>query len=256
LPVVLAFPGGGSQGDRGGRTIGRFTGLDAAADRHGFLAVYPNAHGGNWSDGRGIGASAAAGLSDVAYVDALVDDLAARHEIDRARLYVTGVSNGAFFSSRLACERADRFAGFVMVIGTLSLDLAPACAPARPVPILYVLGTEDPLVPYAGGVVAKDRGTALGADETLASWALHFACGAPVREDLPDLAADDGTTTVRERFPGCAGGVRLELLEVRGGGHTWPGGGQYLPQAVVGRAARDFSATAEVVAFFGLDVPP
>lgn len=37
---------------------------------------------------------------------------------------------------------------------------------------------------------------------------------------------------------------------VEGGGHTWPGGTQYLPKAVVGTVCRDIDATREIFDFF------
>ena len=37
---------------------------------------------------------------------------------------------------------------------------------------------------------------------------------------------------------------------MKGGGHTWPGGTQYLAPALIGRVCRDFDASAVIFRFF------
>lgn len=238
-PVVLAFHGGGGHGDHTGRTMPRFTGLNTLADERGFVVVYPNSLGGNWNDGRGMSDS-----HDLAYVDALLDDVLARTGADAERVITTGISNGAFFSMALACQRADRFAAAIAIAGAQSADLG--CAPSRPVPVMLIVGTDDPLVPFEGGEVAKDRGTTLGAEETAAAWRAHDGCDEqPTANDWPDRV-DDGTTVHEE--VACAGTDReVRLLRIDGGGHTWPGRSQYLPRFLVGEVSEEFDASELLV---------
>ncbi|MCB9689520.1 MAG: dienelactone hydrolase family protein [Alphaproteobacteria bacterium] len=241
-PVILAFHGGGGKGDHTGRTMVRFTGLNELADERGFVAVYPSSLGGNWNDGRGVSSS-----DDLAYADALLDDVLARTGADPERVFTTGMSNGGFFSMALACQRADRLAGAAAVGSTQSADLA--CDPVRHLPVMLIAGTEDPLVPYGGGEVASDRGTALSAEATIEGWRERQGCAEePATSDWPD-AVDDGTSVHEERS--CAGTPEeVRLLEVRGGGHTWPGGSQYLPRLIIGRVSEELDATDEIVGWF------
>jgi polyhydroxybutyrate depolymerase len=110
-----------------------------------------------------------------------------------------------------------------------------ASAPSRPLPILYNLGENDPLVPFAGGVINGNRGTALSAADSLAAWAKLDGCtGAPTTRTPPDRVQDD--THVDETLCiNCQSGAQVGLYSVAGGGHTWPSGRQYLPVAAVGR---------------------
>ena len=40
------------------------------------------------------------------------------------------------------------------------------------------------------------------------------------------------------------------IIAVIGGGHTWPGGLQYLPESVIGKTSREFNASEVIWQFF------
>ncbi len=241
-PLVLVFHGGG------GRASGmeRLTGFDEAADRHGFLLVYPEGLDHHWNDGRGL-----SDVDDVAFVAALVKDVSKRLPVDPRRVFATGISNGGFFSQTLACRSADTFAAVASVAATMGEPLHAACKPSRPVSVLFVMGEKDPLVPIGGGAVAKTRGTAVSLAAAVRFWvAADAIAAAPRKEDLPDRDPADGTRTRRTAYAGGREGAAVETLVVEGGGHTWPGGLQYLPKMLVGATSRDFDATEEILRFF------
>src|SRR5262249_32313417 len=130
-PLVLAFHGGGGRA----RGMPRLTGLDAVSDRHGFLLVYPDGLQREWNDGR-----RKSGVDDVAFIAALVKELAARYPIDPDRVFSTGMSNGAFFSQTLACRLAGTFAAVASVASTMGELLLPSCRPSRPVSVMFIMG--------------------------------------------------------------------------------------------------------------------
>jgi polyhydroxybutyrate depolymerase len=111
---------------------------------------------------------------------------------------------------------------------------------------LIVHGTLDPLVPYEGGevkVLARARGSVAGAEETARQWAAHDGCSAtPAEQPLADPA--EGCTVTRLVYPDCRHATGVELLRLDGGGHTWPGGSQYLPERLVGKVCRRLDGTA------------
>ncbi|TNE91082.1 MAG: esterase [Deltaproteobacteria bacterium] len=244
-PLLLVMHGGGPAGRRKGRRMGAFTGLAALAESEGFVAAFPSSLAGNWNDGRELDAGyVSADTDDAGFLLAVIDDVAERASIDPSRVYVSGISNGGFMTQRMLCEHADRFAAGVSVIATMPTTLT--CAPSTPVPVRFVLGTEDPLVPWEGGEVAGgDRGEALSADTAFAFWRAHNQCtGEPVSTELPDADPEDGTTARVERAQDCAAPTERVVLD--GGGHTWPGGVQYLPERTVGRVSHDVDG-AELV---------
>jgi polyhydroxybutyrate depolymerase len=252
LPVVLAFHGGG--GTAAG--MARLSGLDAVADAHGFVVVYPQGIGNSWAGGKGDTPADEAGVDDVGFVDALIDRLVAEDGIDPTRVFATGMSSGGFMTQRLGCELASRIAGIAPVAATLIETIAQTCAPGVHMPVLEIQGTADPLVPYGGGHV-RGRGPGgnptLAAPATIAHWASVNGCSAPPRTAALPVVARDGTRVRTDTYP-CPGGP-VVLYTVVGGGHTWPGGEQYLPVRVVGRTTRQFNASETIWAFFA-SLPP
>ena len=114
-------------------------------------------------------------------------------------------------------------------------------------------GDADPLVAWNGGPVAGsgNRGRVLSVADTVSRWVALDGCATtPTVTAVPDLAPNDGTTTSHEVYGGCRAGAQVELYAVANGGHTWPGGFQYLPERTIGKTSRDFDASETIWAFF------
>jgi polyhydroxybutyrate depolymerase len=245
LPLVIALHGNGSTG----KGMRQLTQLDRVAAREQFIVAYPDAIDHHWNDGR---PELDTGIDDVAYISALIDELAQRYAIDRTRVYVTGMSNGAMMAFRLGCDLADRIAAIAPVTG--NIPAAIACEPKRPISLLLINGTADPLVPYEGGVVGararRNRGSVLSTAMSIERFARAAQCE-PATQTIaePDVEPNDGTRTRRTSYT-CPAGLAVELLTIDGGGHTWPGGAQYLPAAAIGAVSRDFHASERIWDFF------
>ncbi|MBD8880464.1 esterase [Rhodanobacter sp. 7MK24] len=248
-PLLLVFHGGGGTA----RGMPRFTHLDEIADREGMIVVYPQGVDRHWNDGRD---SIKRKVDDVGFVRALLDDMESNFAVDRSRIYAAGISNGAIFVERLACDMSDRIAGIAAVAGTLARDYQPQCQPQHPVSVVQFDGTADPIVPYAGGEVANfgghgEGGPVLSVDATTAFWARMDGCpaaGAPAL--LPPEAPLDPTRVFRSQWRSCRDGRAVVLYSIQEGGHTWPGGPQYLPKFIVGRVSRQIDASETMVRFF------
>lgn len=263
LPVLIAFHGGGGNKRAALRTTCANGELDdpscltAVANTRGLVVVRPDGTGSRpvtnirtWNAGGGVnglncasGPACRAGIDDVAYFDDLLDELAATFPVDDARLYLTGLSNGAAISHRLACERPERVAAIVAVGGANQFQAAGGVCKG-PVPVLQIHGTEDPCWGYEESKVTclegPDAGIKQGAREALAGWRSVNGCGeTPVEEPLPDVDPADGTRVFRVTWPDCQ--ATVEHLRVEGGGHTWPNGHQYFGEDRVGRVTRDIN---------------
>ncbi|MGE5414715.1 MAG: alpha/beta hydrolase family esterase [Syntrophomonadaceae bacterium] len=247
-PLVLVFHGG--EGD--GRSAERLTGFDAGADREGYLVAYPDAFEKHWNDGRDVAAFTAyrERIDDVAFVAALLDDVAVKHAVDLKRVFATGISNGAIFANFLALRLADRIAAIAPVAGGLAAPLPPTLRPARPVSVLLLNGTDDPLVPYDGGAVARTHGRVVGAEETARRWAQADGCSASAARDAPPARPGAECAIERSRWSGGREGTEVLLYTLKGGGHTWPGGPQSAPRPLVGRVCREPDATRTIWEFF------
>lgn len=252
LPVVFFFHGGGGRG-----IIMASVGFREMVAQEQFLAVYPDGWRGNWNDGRNAPRiiSHQEGVDDVKFIRAIVEDLASRYEIDRSRIFATGVSNGGIFCHYLAAKAADLFAGIAPVIGGLAEPVAATFQPSHPISLLVIQGEADPLVPIGGGPIAgSDRGgRVIATEEMLKKYLAHNAItGPPQVEQLPDRDPNDGTITEVRRWPPGRDGVRVEYYLVKGGGHTMPGTGSggALREIFVGKTSRDFDGLQVIWNFF------
>ncbi len=253
-PLVIILHGGGGEA----WNMDPLTDFNTLADKEGFVIVYPDAYEHNWNDGRGESSikSQAQNIDDVAFISALINRLEQDLSIDKKRIYATGISNGAIMSNRLGCELSDRIAAIATVAGNIPEKTATTWSPSRAVSVLIINGTEDPLVPYNGGLVSFlsiKRGKVISVADTVKFWVTCDGCPAtPQIEQLPHLNANDSTSTDVERYTGCRDGTEVVLYRVNGGGHTWPGGHQYMSERFIGKTSRDFSATETIWQFFKL----
>jgi polyhydroxybutyrate depolymerase len=243
--LVINLHGGASTGS----AEERLTNFDAVADSNGFVVVYPDGIDRNWADGRGASEPDRRGVDDVGFLAALADKLRTQYGIDPGHIFATGMSNGSFMANRLACDRADLFAAVAPVSGTLGSKVA--CNPSRPVAVLEVHGTADPIVPFDGGSMRGRGGESdiVSAPAMVQRWRTADGCsGEPAEDTLP--GAGDGTVVHRFTSAPCAPGTAVVFYQVDGGGHTWPDGPQYLPKAVIGSTTRAFSASEAIGQFF------
>jgi polyhydroxybutyrate depolymerase len=156
-------------------------------------------------------------------------------------------------SYRLACERSERIKAIAPVVASMAITLD--CRPSEPISVMVINGTEDPLVPYEGGKIRalrRELGMVRPTSEVIQFWAAHNNCKSEAERFLePDLNLEDGTRIWRMEFAECASDARVVLYEVEGGGHTWPGANQYLPQFLIGRLSQDMQASEVMIDFFG-----
>lgn len=228
--VMLALHGGGG-------TAAQFeaeNGLDAVADREGFVTIHPDGTGPRpnrfftWNAGDACcGWASEHDVDDVGFLAAVLRDAGGRISIDPARVYVTGHSNGAMMAYRFAAERADLVAAVIAVGGAMHLT---SFAPSRPVPVLDIHSIDDPRAPYAGGLGPPFPGTDHRVQHApviagLDRWAARDGCeSVPVIGPTRDgVGPNRGQSVTRLVWPRCDAGVTVEHLRLTGVGHGWPG---------------------------------
>lgn len=215
------------------------------ADQMGAIIVYPRGSGqpARWNTGGSTPFLTMLGIQitdDVAFTHAVIEAVQAALCIDAARIYASGFSNGGGMVDRLTCEMSETFAAVGMVSGAYSPPEAP-CEPTRPVPILALHGTDDPIVPYGGGsVLGFDL---LPAAAWAANWGARYGCAA-APETLETVGAVSGV-----RYTACDDDTEVIFYTISGGGHLWPGTPREarLPRAV---PAGEIDATALLWSFF------
>lgn len=177
------------------------------------------------------------GVNDVAYISALIDYFAENFGIDTDRVYLTGMSNGALMSMRLATELDDKIAGIGAVAGTISYEFMENGI-TGPMKIVMINGDEDPTVSIDGSSYYSPSiwEAAAWFNEQLG------ITGDPVITELPQAVEEDPTKVVKYEWPE-KDGSQVVIYLVEGGGHTWPGGTQYFPESQIGRLSMHYSAS-------------
>ncbi|MBK8096340.1 MAG: alpha/beta fold hydrolase [Planctomycetes bacterium] len=225
LPVVMLLHGGGGNGEQ----VAEATGMAQLAAREGFVLVCPDGTGAlrnrllTWNSG-GIDVYAATRqVDDVGFLRAVVADVARRVAIDPVRIHAVGHSNGAMMCHRLAREAADVFASVACVAGAMnSTDVDPG----SPIHVLIVHGTADEHVLYDGGRPKQAVGRAGNRVDASVAAAVQYYRARNGLAGEPKVQAD-GKVRIEswERaVPGTQEIVRLQVVTLQGGGHSWPGG--------------------------------
>jgi polyhydroxybutyrate depolymerase len=253
-PLLIVLHGS----TQNGRSIREFSGyeFDRLADADKFVVAYPDGHEGNWNDCRRA-ASYPARLLDIddkGFMEAIVAHLATRLQIDPARVFVAGYSNGGHMAFRLALEVPDRFAGIGVISANLPADDNSICrASGRAVPLVIVNGTRDPINPYSGGNVSLFGFANRGAVVSSAASAARFAALFPQARETAQAARAE-QADVEETAWEAEGARRVALYSVVGGGHVIPQP-HYAAPRILGRTDRRFNAPGAIWRFFAA-LPP
>ena len=210
-PLVLVLHGGANTA----QDAVRITSFDKQASLGEFIVAYPEGTRTEWNAGSCCGSAPQRNPDDVGFLTQMLDRLQRDYAVDPERVFVTGASNGAMMAYRFACERADRVRAVASVAGAVR---AAACQPARPVSVLEIHGTADPLLPYEGGkpdaVEAAGALPYLSTPAMIQRWAEIDSCPPPQPPEV------QGAVTT-QLWQACANDTAVSLITVQGGGHIW-----------------------------------
>jgi polyhydroxybutyrate depolymerase len=237
-PLVISMHGGALWGTAQ-MEISRW---NTVADEQGLIVVYPSGAGGGGPRAWRVAAGDRS-ARDVRFIAELIDTLKSSYSIDPTRIYADGLSNGGGMAFLLSCTLSDRIAAVGLVASAQFLPWSE-CKDQRAVPMIAFHGTDDRLTPYYGGASwVAPRHVFPSIPTFAANWARRNRCGAKPVESA--VAAD----ATRLEYTGCADGASVVLYTIRGGGHTWPGGGP-MPEWFAGSTSTGVDASRQAWAFF------
>ncbi len=231
VPLVTNWHGLGSNGPQ----QMAFSGYAELAEEEGFVVVAPTGIGERWE----LPLIDQEGRDDVRMAAELIDLVATKVCIDLSRVYATGMSNGGYFSSVLACRLSDRVAATFSVAGVIFPD---DCQPRRPIAVGAVHGTADSVVPFHGGgtsTLGQHPLFDLVMPNEIRKFAAKFECETTTQRRV-------GQETQLTTYSLCRDDVEVRFWAVEGGGHTWPGSPvAKLLEDRLGYATEDFDATEQ-----------
>lgn len=248
---VVFLHGGG-----GGMKEAYAEGMDKMADKYGFILAIPQGTGkkilgktvgswnsGNWSESKKFNPVSCCGyagdndIDDVGFISKMIDEIEKNYSVDEKRIYVTGISNGAMMSYRLACELSNK----ITAVAPVEPPFVPEVCDnsSRPISIMHVHGTADPCALYDGGYCDSCLGSkpisAQSAKDMVNFWVKRNSCA-----NKPKLVYHKGKANCL-RYSQCEEGSEVEFCTIGGGGHTWPSGNQYMPVEKIGPVSNDMS---------------
>ena len=231
-----------------GKMMIKQTHFNEVADREGFIVVYPEGFKRGWADGRGITHADKRGVDDVTFIDKLIKVLRENISLDHTRIFIAGHSNRGFMVQRLAIERSHKFAAVAVVAATLSESLASRFSPSKPMAILFIQGTADPVTPYEGG--RQPAGTkVLSVEDTVRVWT-HFN-GCKESPEIQEIYGSDSSHLVSVfTYRSCQNHTQVKLYRIEGGGHVWPSEPEDLSKSGVGKLSAGIDASEEIWKFF------
>jgi polyhydroxybutyrate depolymerase len=213
------------------------------AEENGFIVVYPQGTGFGPKSWEMTGSETPSHMPDVIFISQLIDKLETSFNIDNARIYANGMSNGGGMAFVLSCTLSDRIAA----VGMVSAGLDPGwnwCTDDRPVPVIAFHGTADPVCLYNGGWSKLAGTTFPSVPGFMANWSRRNHCGPNPIEST--IAAD----VTRLQYTDCADNAGVVLYTIKGEGHQWPGGKRVAAEWMLGRYSQSIDATRQMWAFF------
>lgn len=227
LPLVIAFHGMGETA----QTMESDSDLSTKADGADFIVVYPDGIGNRW-DVEGTKSA------DIPFVDALIVEVSKKVDVDRARIFAVGMSNGGMMANRLAVERSTQIAAVASVTGPL-VDVG--IAPTRPVPTMHFHGTDDKIVNISNVAAHK------------AFWFKH---NRPTTTPTTTQLAPAPYAVTQDLYSASGAGSKdVVIITIKGGGHLWPG--RPVPTHIeplllpkLGQTNMNLSANDEIWKFF------
>jgi polyhydroxybutyrate depolymerase len=217
LPVVMVLHGRNATPE----IEEQRTGLRAIAGPA--ILVYPAGYQESWNAGACCAGARAAGVDDVAFLDAVVHRvLTSQHDAAAGRVFLVGFSNGGKMAFRLACAEPHVFHA-VAIVGAVPVS---ACEHPPAVPFAELAFDDDPLLTLTPAQPHKavNGFSQPSIEEEAAALRAANACRGDGRQEV------QGTLTVT-RWTDCQTGKAVELGVYHGDTHVWPAGDAVTPPA-------------------------
>jgi len=222
IPIVFAFHGGGGVMDY---LANERYGFKSKADKSGFIVVFPNGYSNfrsgkfaTWNAGGCCANARDKNIDDIGFIRAMIKDITSKMNIDKTRIFATGMSNGGMLSYRVACELSDVFKAIASVAGT---DSTSNCKPVKPISIMHIHAKDDERVFFNGGAGFKNRAKVTdftSVPDTISKWVALNGC-----QNKPDRVKSVNGAYC-DLYSGCKDGVQVKLCVTETGGHSWPCG--------------------------------
>lgn len=228
-PLILVLHGYNQPIDT---IISGYSSMHFKADRDGTVIIYPVGTGSmeeknlTWNTKYGSFGNAGK-VDDIGYLSFLIDLFVGEMNCDPDRVYVTGTSMGGAMTYTLSCYIPEKIAAIAPVIMQMGTALIEDFKNAKPMPVMIINGSQDPLIPEWG--LSGDRFGVVPMVDNIHYWKNRNKISVTARiSDLPDICeeiTDKMPTPSKIRKYMWKGPNNNDMiwLNVINGGHWLPG---------------------------------
>lgn len=252
-PLIIGLHGSSSTWKKFNNGTTKHT-LERQANLHQMVLILPQGKDNHWNDGRTQSLNGKQAYDDVKFISRLIDKAIKKYQVDDKKVFVTGMSNGGFMAIRLAQSLSIKIKAIAAVAAQMSVKNKNLTMETS-TSMMLINGTQDPIIPFNGGPVklfkfSKNRGSVLSSQQTVDYFLKANQChNSPITQHQ-NKRKFDKTQIEIYTYDDCSDNTQVKFIKVIGGGHTWPGGKQYLPIGLIGRLSREFNASQMIVNFF------
>jgi polyhydroxybutyrate depolymerase len=226
--------------------VSGYSAMQARADKDGTILIYPVATGSfekkslAWNTRYGSFAHTAfpetEKVDDVGFISYLIDVFLDNLNGDPDRVYITGTSLGGAMTYALSCYIPERLAAIAPVIMQVSAKTVDQFQKAKPLPVMIITGTADPLVSAAGNNGSdKDMLSIVSTDANISYWKVRNG----VSSEPIETVLDDKVTEVFKGVPAPSHIIKYNWKSTTGNDIIWLkviNGGHWLPTYADGKA--------------------
>lgn len=219
------------------------SGWNRMSEKAGFLVAYPSGTGfpKHWRVMSKPGSSEGAQL-EVDFITDLISHLEQTFNIDRARIFANGFSNGGGMTHVLAEEVPEKIAAIGIIAGALVYPFQNHPTHRR-VPLIAFHGSADPIVPITGGPSRYFAIPFPDIPEWMGKWAAQNGCNPTPAQ----IFRSAHVTGIQYEDPSHRKDVIFYTVD--DGGHAWPGG-LSIQKFLVGKTTAEINATELMWQFF------
>lgn len=218
-PLMIVLHGGGGSAQQAKSAYG----MSEKARAENFVVIYPNGSGRQadkfltWNATHCCGYAMENNANDISFISALIDKAIAQYGVDKGRIYVTGMSNGAMMTHQLAIALPNKITAIATDVGTMFGDEK---MPSSPVPVLIMNGMKDEMLPFEGGTLGKFDKAWDGTKMKPANYQAQFWANANHCQNTPKTFEND--EIIQNDFI-CPANAQVRQIIVKEGTHTWFG---------------------------------
>ena len=195
------------------------------------IIVYPQGFGNYWNDCRKSATYEAnlLNLNEAEFFKTIITKFEKNYSVDKNEIFIVGWSNGGQMVYKLAKENPNLFKGFAVINANLPVESNNDCfSKNESVSLLIANGTADSINPYNGGKIVfgdgKNRGSVISTINSVNYWKGLMDCKEVIetKKELPDLDKSDSSTVTIYDYVCEKDGKKIELIEIKNGGHHIP----------------------------------